>query len=1036
MKSIKRGLWRGLSAIMASLLVICLVAGSVANAYKAFINTRLGTTDRVAVQTGESDVDSTYFKSAFTSLADMMAAQERVATQIGSEGAVLLKNDNAALPLNKGSEKVTLWGLNSELPVFGGNIGSSVTAAEGQTRYGIKEAMAEEGFQLNQTMIDFYGKSEFDPYRMQSLFFGNPVMGHALTAVFWPTYEETLEYFVGELPASKYTDDVLASADGTVAVCMISRDSSEAADYNPEMKNTSEGDSFPTTVLGLSAHEKDMIELAKAHSTKVIVLINANNPMEVGELKNDPEIDSIMWVGEPGMYGFLGVAKCLSGEVNPSGHLPDTMATSSVSAPSMVNYGVYVYANASVTDAGVLTGDDKGDWYLVESEGIYVGYKYYETRYEDQILGAGNASSTEGSSTGSAWNYADEMAYPFGYGMSYTTFTQTLKDVDVKIGGTGTATVEVKNTGDVPGKCAVQLYVQAPYTTGGMEKSAIQLLDFAKTDIIEPGKTATVTVEFDPKYMASYDENVQKANGTMGAWVLDAGDYYFAVGNGAHEALNNVLALKTGSTDKLVPITSSEVISAEAAQKWTLDETDVETYSINVENALQDCDLNKLIPGAVEYTTRADWTKGWKPVEGITATEEMLVGLTNKSHTITANGDGVTWGADNGLQLVDFVLLDEEGKFAGVLPLDSPEWDKLVEQITIEDAINFIANAGDDLDPMDSIGFPRTYCNDGPLGFTYDQVGGYGIRWTDSEKNQPTYVGPDDPYAKYSMTTMPTEPMVAATFNKELVEEEGTLLGEQGLWANESSIFGPGLNLHRAPYCARAHEYYSEDSMLTNLMGTAVCKGGKSKGIMMEPKHFAFNHQELNRSGLSTFFTEQAGRELELRGFQGAMENNYAQGIMTAFNRAGTVFSGGHEGLQDQIGRKEWGYTGWYVTDMINGAEYMNWRDVVLGGGGGCLTSTAYAESVIGDMASESNKALILSDTAFQEKMQQALKYYCYTVANSNSMNGLDRNITFVTVRTWWQNALTGAQVAFGVLTIASLAMYALSFKKKSTKAV
>jgi len=1036
MKSIKRGLWRGLSAIMASFLVISLVAGSVANAYSAFINTRLGTTDRIAVQTGESDVDSTYFKSAFTSLADMMDAQERIAVQIGSEGAVLLKNDNAALPIDKGSEKVTLWGLNSDRPVNGGNIGSTVVAAEGQTIYGIKEAMAEEGFELNQTMMDFYKNPEFDPYRMQSMFFGNPVMGHALTAVFWPSYEENLAYFVGELPSDKYTDDVLASADGTVAVCMISRDSSEAADYNPEMQNTSEGDSFPTTVLGLSACEKEMIELAKAHSTKVIVLINANNPMEVGELKNDPDIDSIMWVGEPGMYGFLGVAKCLSGEVNPSGHLPDTMAVSSVSSPSMVNYGLYVYANASTSDAGVLTGDDKGDWYLVESEGIYVGYKYYETRYEDQILGTGNADSTEGSSTGSAWSYADEMAYPFGFGLSYTTFTQTLKDVDVKIGGTGTATVEVKNTGDVAGKCAVQLYVQAPYTAGGVEKSAIQLLDFAKTDVIEPGQTATVTVEFDPKYMASYDENVQKANGTMGAWVLDAGDYYFSVGNGAHEALNNVLALKTGSTDNLVAITSSEVISAEAAQKWTLDETDVETYSLNVENALQSCDLNKLIPGAVEYTTRADWTKGWKPVEGITATEEMLVGLTNKTYTMGANGDGVTWGADNGLSLVDFVLLDENGQFTGVLPLDSPEWDKLVEQITIDDAINFIANTGDDMDPMDSIGFPRTYANDGPIGYVYDQVGGYGIRWNDSEKDQPTYVAPDDPYAKYSMTTMPTEPMVAATFNKELVEEEGVMLGELGLWANESSIFGPGLNLHRAPYCARAHEYYSEDSMLTNLMGTAVCKGGKSMGTMMEPKHFAFNHQELNRSGLSTFLTEQAGRELELRGFQGAMESNYAQGIMTAFNRAGTVFSGGHEGIQEQIGRKEWGYTGWYVTDMINGPEYMNWRDVVLGGGGGCLTSTAYAESIIGDMASESNKKLILSDTVFQQKMQQILKYYCYTVANSNAMNGLDRNITFVTVRTWWQNALTGAQIAFGVLTVASLAMYALSLKKKSSKAV
>ena len=1034
MKSTKRGLWRGLSAVLASLLVICLVGGNVANAYSAFINTRLGTTDRIAVKTGDTDVDSIYFKSNYSTIEEMLDAQQRVAVQIGSEGAVLLKNENSALPLNKGSEKVTLWGLNTNLPVYGGNIGSSVSVAEGQERYGIIEAMAAEGFDLNQSMIDFYRQPDFDAYRMQSMFFGNPVMGHALSAVFWPTYEGSKDYFVGELPSDKYTDEILESADGTVAVVMVSRDSSEAADYQPDMTNAVEGDSFPTTVLGLSAYEKAMIELAKEHSTKVIVLINANNPMEVEDLKNDPEIDSIMWVGEPGMYGFLGVAQCLSGAVNPSGHLSDTMAVSSLSAPSMVNDGVYVYANAGVTDAGVLTGDDKGDWYLVESEGIYVGYKYYETRYEDQILGNGNATDAAGAISG-AWDYAKEMSYPFGYGLSYTTFSQTLKNVEVNLGGTGKATVEVTNTGDVAGKSVVQLYVQAPYTAGGLEKASIQLLDFAKTDVLQPGQTVTVEVEFDPQYMASYDQAAVKANGTVGAWVLDAGDYYFAVGNGAHEALNNVLALKTGSNEGLISITSEAVISADSAAKWNLSATDIETYSANVENALQDCDLNNFIADAVEYTTRADWTKGWTPVTGLTATEEMLVGLTNKSQPMTTNGEGVTWGADNGLNLIDMLVINEDGSFGGTLPLDDPMWDRLVEQITLDDAIMAIAYQGDDMENMDSIGFPRTYCNDGPIGFTYDQVGGYAIRWNEGEKDQPTYVSTDSPYAKYSMSTMPTEPMVAATFNKELVEEEGKLFGEQGLWANESSIFGPGLNLHRAPYCARAHEYYSEDSMLSNLMAVAVCKGGKSMGLMMEPKHYALNHQEMNRSGLATFVTEQAARELELRNFQGCMSQNVAQGVMTAFNRIGTVFAGGHYGAQVQIARNEWGYTGWFVTDMINGAEYMNWRDVVLGGGGGCLTSSAYNESVIGKMESDENKALILKDTQFQEMMQKAMKYLCYTVANSNAMNGLSSDVEFVTVRTWWQNAFTGAQVAFCVLTVASLAMYALSYKKKSDKA-
>ncbi len=238
----------------------------------------------------------------------------------------------------------------------------------------------------------------------------------------------------------------------------------------------------------------------------------------------------------------------------------------------------------------------------MESEGIYSGYKYYETRYEDQILGQGNADTKEGSSTGDGWDYANEMVYPFGYGLSYTTFEQKLKSVDVAIGGEGTAVVDVTNTGDVAGSSAVELYVQAPYTEGGIEKAAVQLLDFGKTKVLEPGETETVTITFDPQYMASYDEDAVKENGTQGAWVLDAGDYYFAVGNGAHEALNNILAKKTGSTDNLIAINEDENITADNAIVWNLGEKNQETYSVGVENALQDADINNFIENTVEYT--------------------------------------------------------------------------------------------------------------------------------------------------------------------------------------------------------------------------------------------------------------------------------------------------------------------------------------------------------------------------------------------------------------------------------------------------
>lgn len=1006
------GPWRGLTAMSASLLALCVGATSIVNNNAAIINTRLGLSNYEVVDTGEGmESNSTYFKSEFSSLKELIEAKNALAEEISEEGSVLFKNENCALPLDINSEKITLWGLNSHNPTLGGMIGSSavVNADAGQVAYNIETALAERGFDLNQDMMALYASEEVNGTYGRSA-------GHSVQPSFGKIYENFASYGIGEAPASVYGDDVLKSADDTVALVVISRDSSEASDYYPEMVNTTEGDSFERP-LALSDNEKDMIELAKEHSSKVVILINADNPMEIDDLKKDEAVDAILWAGAPGVNGFLGVADVLSGEVNPSGHISDTYAVNSVSSPAMVNFGVYLYTNNSTAGSKAeLTEDNKADWYLVESEGIYTGYKYYETRYEDSILGQGNADAEDGSSTGSAWSYEKEVTYPFGYGLSYTTFKQTLDEVNVEIGGTGTAKATVENTGEVAGKSVVQLYVQSPYTEGGIEKSAIQLVGFAKTDILAPGDTQELTIEFDPAYIASYDENAEKENGTTGAWVLEEGDYYFAIGNGAHEALNNVLANKNGNEDGLVKITDTDEINADNAKVWTLDKTDMETYSVNVENQLQDCDINKLIENTVEYTTRSDWSKGWKAVEAITPTEEMMKGLTNSLYELSENGDGVTWGADNGMKLLDMMVLDEEGNFTGVVDIDDPMWDQLLDQITLDEAIQFIEKGGDDVENVDSIQLARCYANDGPLGFAYDQVGGYFVRWSEDLSEEEYYTSAEDEMAGYSMPTMPTEPVVAATFNADLVQREGELLGDDALWANESSLFAPGVNLHRTPYCARNHEYFSEDSMLTSLMASAYCIGGESKGVMMEAKHFAFNHQEANRSGVSTFFTEQAARENELRGFQMIMSQNYTSGIMTAFNRAGTSYAGANKNLLVNIARNEWGYIGWFNTDMINGADYMNWRDVTAGGGGNCLTTSAYDTSNIGTMAA--SKSDIQKDTQFQEMMKYNLKFWMYQLAGSNAMNGVTSTTELKYVLTWYQKAMYGADAAFGVLAV------------------
>jgi beta-glucosidase len=279
------------------------------------------------------------------------------------------------------------------------------------------------------------------------------------------------------------------------------------------------------------------------------------------------------------------------------------------------------------------------------------------------------------------------------------------------------------------------------------------------------------------------------------------------------------------------------------------------------------------------------------------------------------------------------------------------------------------------------------------------------------------------------MATMPTDPVVAATFNSELAYLEGLLLGEDSLWANESSLFAPGMNLHRTPYCARNHEYYSEDPMLTSLIGTAVCVGGEEKGTQMEPKHFAFNHQESNRSGVSTFMNEQAARENELRCFQLVMSSNKCQGIMTAFNRAGTVYVGAYKNLLVNIARNEWGYTGWFNTDMINGTEYMNWRDITAAGGGNCLTTSAYDSSVIGTMAKSKNK--IAKDTQFQQMMKYSLKYWMYNLASSNAMNGISKTTKIKHILTWYQLLLIGVSAVAGVLTVVFAAMGVMAARKE-----
>ena len=1020
----KGNAWRGLAALMASVTVVSMAAQSIGDNWSARINTTLGTSNYTVFRFGEEPARmADHFRSDYKSLADMQTALAETCVEIGEEGCVLLKNENTALPMNKGSEKVTLWGLHNDMPILGGMVGSTVSAntAAGQKQYTLSSAMRETGFTVNEEMEAFYASSALDRYRMRTSFFGSPVRGHSLTTSFTTAWENFRDYNAGEAPLTAYSEELLSSADGTAALVLISRDSSEAADYHPSMVSAVESDSFERP-LALTRNERDLIAAAKAHSTKVIVLINSDCAMEIEELKADPEIDALMWVGLPGNYGFLGCARVLSGEVSPSGRLTDTYAVSSTSSPAMVNFGVYLYTNNSSTDR-TISETDYGDAYLVETEGVYGGYRYYETRYEDALLARGNAASGAGSIDGEPWTYEKEVSYPFGYGLSYTNFTQKLEFVNLTVGGGGFARVTVTNTGTVAGKDVVELFVQTPYTEGGLEKPAVSLLGVAKTELLLPGARQTIDVRFDPRYMASYDETAVKADGSAGAWVLDPGAYYFAIGNGAHNALNNILARKRGSADGLVSAAPGEVISVDNSALWELAERDIETYSENVENALQDMDINKLLPGSAEYFTRSDWSVGWTPVASLTATDDMRIDLSNSRNTLTENGSGVAWDGVKLYKIMDLMEMDEYGTYTGVADMSDNRWDALVSQMSLEEAINYIENAGNGMTNISSIGLPANAIQKGPTGFANDEVPAYYAKWTLGEGEEATYVPRVVEGADFTMNVFPTEPVSASTFNTALIEKQGEMCGEQSLWSNIPGITAPGCNLHRTPYCARNHEYYSEDPMLTNLLSTAFCRGGSSKGLMTEAGHFAFNHQETNRTGVSTFMTEQAARENDLRAFQGALSENAAMGLMTAYNRAGAVYSSAHAGLLDQILRKEWGYLGWVATDMAASPDYMNWLDAVAGGTGGILTTSATtATGKKGAMIASREE--IQKDTAFQQKMHDGLKYYLYSAARSNALNGLTVTSEILYVRTWWQKAILGFKYGSGALAIVFFAVW------------
>lgn len=1014
-----RRVWRGVTTATASLLALSVCASTVVDGFRTDIDKFLGTKSTKLVTENSDGTDLYTFKSDYTSTTELLHGIQDVGERMSEEGSVLLKN-NGALPLTKDeTQKITLLGFSSYYPVQGGDMGSSLVENTGTDADTVDmvQAFKAKGFSLNQTVADMYEALQ-PTFKSEVQSWGGTIEYNHITA------PSTTGVFSSKEPSQAALDGQNATwkdsmNDNNVMIVTIARSASENGSYNPGTAGVDPTQNLnQTDPLGLSDDERDLINAAvtakAANGGKVIVLLNNASAMEVQEIEDNVGVDAILQVGLPGGYGFYGVADILSGAVSPSGHLTDTYAVKNASAPSAQNFGDLQWANAnpdiSMNDA------------IVEAENIYIGYKYYETRYFDTVMGQGNAASTVGSSTGSAWNYDDEVTYPFGYGLSYTTFEQTLDNLNVDLENeTVTANVTVKNTGSVAGKDVVQLYVSLPYTDydkeHGVEKAAIQLLDYGKTAELAPGASETVTITADMQNMASWDSTADNAVGTKGCYILDAGDYWFTIGNGAHEAVNNVLAAEGQSVDG----------SADKAKSWTLDSFDSTTFATTkngtaVENQLADMDINSWLPGTATYLTRADWEGTFpKTYKNLTASDEMLDILDNDIYEINANGDPstVTFGADNGLTLADL---------KGVSDINDERWDMLMDEITLEECMIRTGFGGTSTKVIESIMSPEAIQNDGPNGFNSYPLGQYAN--TDASTGDPCVVDANDPNLTYKMGTMVNETVIAQTFNKDLAADYGRVIGNYSLWANTAIFWGIGTNLHRLPYNARNHEYYSEDAVLTAGQGTAYAAAAMEYGVIIAPKHLAFNDTEINRTGISVFMTEQQARENELRGTQGIVENAHVLGVMTAYNRVGITQDNAHTGLMKNILRNEWGFQGLISEDFIQNANYVVLKEAVLNG------VTMSCNTGDNTMAAVSEKypywtvEAVSQDTTMMTALKQAMKYQNYALANSNAMDGMTSSTRLVSVRTWYDNALVAVQVVFAALTVLAAAMYVLNDRK------
>lgn len=1003
---------RGLAALMTCLMVLSIVGTGVANTYRGALDDTLGTESYVTI----NDDSAARFKTDYATIEDMAAAARDIAIREGEEGTVVMKNDNGVLPL-KANANVALFGL-AAYNVYGPKGGNADAAS-------LADALAGAGLNVNETLKDYYltniinMHTEMRANRWTGKEVPTTVYDHMYVSApgDWTTYQ------IAEVPPAEFealgvpANWKEAIAKDSIGICVFARGAGEGNTYKPGSALNYAGEATGEDPLKLSADELAVVEAAKETCSKVIVLLNTGNNMMIADIAEggSHEVDGICYIGCPNDYQTIGIANVLTGKVNATGALASAFVRDHQSIPAVQNVGGDYFADYEIVcrnddprypgkeigniGTGSFGGADtyNGGMYIVEAEGIYVGYKYYETRYFDAVMGQGNANSAAGATQGSAWNYSDEMLYTFGHGLSYLDYTQTIKSVTVdrSVNGNITAVVEVKNNSNQDGKFLTQLYVQQPYTdydrTNLVEKSAVMFLNSAKVDVAA-GKSKEVTITIPTKYLASYDANNAKT------YILDAGDYYFTAAAGAHEAVNNILAAQ-GKT----VADGMDAAGSKAVVSWKLDQLDNTTFAIanntTVTNVADDADLNYWLPGTVTYLTRQDWNtfpinynKLNLKIADSPKKEQWIAEMRGETYTISDTGAAAE--AVPGPKFTASEIGAEQ-----LNNINDPYWDKLVHAITIDEAVGAVIHGGSRSDTLTNIDNPVVIQNEGPTGIS----AGY----TD-EATGKTY--------KFNVNS---QTLLGCSFNPELAYQWGLVEGNSCLWVERYDLWGSGLTLNRTPYNGRNYEYISEDPMLTNVIGREVIQGCSDKGIINGPKHMGFNDQEHNRAGISAYMTEQKFRETDLRGFEGALSDAFGMGVMIAFNRIGATNASHHVGMIQKIVRGEWGFKGLISTDMMNNYLYFNAESMVMAG----ITQVAdfaadnshinLGEGGVDAVWPHISLETVSKDSNLVEQARENLKYQLYIFANSAILN-----ISTQRVNTWWDTALTVTTYASSILAV------------------